>query len=52
MLDEMVDDRYKVSNTPNLTRWNSSMSIREIIVQLTTNYGAQHHRLSPYSNEY
>ena len=39
MLDETVDDRYKVSNTPNLTGWNSSMSIREIIVQLTTNYG-------------
>ncbi len=39
MLDETVDDRYKVSNTPNLTGWNLSMSIREIIVQLTMNYG-------------
>jgi predicted nucleic-acid-binding Zn-ribbon protein len=39
MLDETIDDRYKVSNTPNLTGWNSSMSIREIIVHLTTNYG-------------
>jgi hypothetical protein len=39
MLDDSVNDRYKVSNTPNLTGWNSSMTIREIIVQLTTNYG-------------
>ena len=39
MLDDTVSDRYKVSNMPNLTGWNSSMSICEIIVQMMTNYG-------------
>jgi hypothetical protein len=29
---------YKVSNNPNLTGWNSSMSIRSIINQLRQNY--------------
>ena len=40
MLNDTISDRYKVSNTPNLTGWNSTMSIRDIIVQLMTNYGA------------
>ena len=39
MLDEMVPDRYKVSNTPNLTGWNVSMSLRAILDQLMANYG-------------
>ena len=39
MLDEMVADQYKVSNTPNLTGWNVSMSIRGILDQLMANYG-------------
>ena len=39
MLDDSVNDRFKVSNTPNLTGWNTSMAIRDIIVQLNTNYG-------------
>jgi hypothetical protein len=39
MLDDKISDRYKVSNTPNLMGWNSTMSIRDIIVQLMTNYG-------------
>jgi hypothetical protein len=39
MLDEMVPDRYKVSNTPNMTGWNVTMSLREILDQLMANYG-------------
>jgi hypothetical protein len=39
MLDETVPDRYKVSNNPNLTGWNASMSIRAILDQLMANYG-------------
>jgi hypothetical protein len=39
MLDETVPDQYKVSNTPNLTGWNMSMSIRGILDQLMANYG-------------
>jgi hypothetical protein len=39
MLDERVPDRYKVSNTPNLTGWNVSMPLRGILDQLMTNYG-------------
>jgi hypothetical protein len=38
MLDETVPDRYKVLNTPMLTRWNSSMPIHSIITQLMQNY--------------
>ncbi len=39
MLDETVPDRYKVSNTPNMTGWNVSMSLRAILDQLMANYG-------------
>ncbi len=39
MLDEMVPNRYKVLNTPNLTGWNVSMSLRGILDQLMANYG-------------
>ncbi len=39
MLNEMVPARYKVSNTPNLTGWNLSMSVRAILDQLMANYG-------------
>jgi hypothetical protein len=38
MLDETVPDRYKVSNNPNLTGWNASMSIRAILNQLMANH--------------
>jgi hypothetical protein len=39
MLDETVPDRYKVSNTPNLTGWNVSVSFQGILNQLMANYG-------------
>jgi hypothetical protein len=39
MLDEMVPDQYKVSNTPNLTGWSVAMSIQGILDQLMANYG-------------
>ncbi len=34
-----IPDQYKVSNTPNLTGWNVSMSIWGIIDLLMANYG-------------
>jgi hypothetical protein len=39
MLDETVPDRYKVSNTPNLTGWNVLMPLRGTLDQLMANYG-------------
>jgi hypothetical protein len=39
MLDKTVPDRYKVSNNPNLTGWNASMSICAILNKLMANYG-------------
>jgi hypothetical protein len=34
MLNELVPNQFKVSNTPKLTGWNSTMSIHEILTQL------------------
>ncbi len=39
MLDDSVPIRFKVLNIPNLTGWNASMSIQEILNQLETSYG-------------
>jgi hypothetical protein len=39
MLDKTVPNRYKVLNNPNLTGWNSPMSICSINNQLRKNYG-------------
>jgi hypothetical protein len=39
MLDDTVPNQFKVSNQPNLTRWNPSMSIQDILTQLETSYG-------------
>jgi hypothetical protein len=39
MLDENVAYQFKVSNMPTLTRWNMSMSIREMLNQLKGTYG-------------
>ena len=38
MLNKMVPDQYKVSNTPNLTGWNVSISIWGVLDQLMANY--------------
>jgi hypothetical protein len=39
MLDDSVPIQFQVSNIPNLTGWNASMSIQEILNQLETSYG-------------
>ncbi len=39
MLNDNIIDQFKVSNTPHMTGWNSSMSIHSIIKQLETLYG-------------
>jgi hypothetical protein len=39
MLDENIADQFKVLNVPTLTRWNTSMSIREMLDQLEGTYG-------------
>jgi hypothetical protein len=39
MLDETVSNQFKVSNTPNLKGWNSTMTIRIILEQLEALYG-------------
>jgi hypothetical protein len=39
MLDELVPNQFKVSNTPTLTGWNSTMLIHEILTQLEDGYG-------------
>ncbi len=39
MLDETVSNQFKVSNTPNLTGWNSTMTIRVNLKQLEALYG-------------
>ncbi len=39
MLDELVPDQYKVTNNPNLLRWNPTMSIQLILAQLENLYG-------------
>jgi hypothetical protein len=39
MLDNTVPNQFKVSNQPNLTGWNASMSIQDILTQLETLYG-------------
>jgi hypothetical protein len=39
MLDDSISNQFKVSNTPNLTGWNSTMMILFILEQLKTSYG-------------
>ncbi len=39
MLDEHINDIFKVSNDPNLQGWNPTMSIQIILAQLETLYG-------------
>jgi hypothetical protein len=38
MLDDSIPIQFKVSNQPNLTGWNASMSIQDIMTQLETSY--------------
>jgi hypothetical protein len=39
MLDDSISNQFKVSNTPNLTGWNSMMTILVILDQLELSYG-------------
>jgi hypothetical protein len=39
MLNDHIDDAFKVSNSPTLQGWNQSMEIMEILDQITTTYG-------------
>ena len=39
MLEDNIDDAFKVSNTPTLRGWNMSMEIMEMLDQITTTYG-------------
>ncbi len=39
MLDNNIDNAFKVSNSPTLRGWNQSMEIMEILNQITTTYG-------------
>jgi hypothetical protein len=39
MLNETVSNQFKVSSTPNITGWNSTMMIRIILEQLEALYG-------------
>jgi hypothetical protein len=39
MLDKMVPNQFKVSNTPTLTGWNSTMLIHKILTRLEDEYG-------------
>jgi hypothetical protein len=38
MLNKNITDQFKVSKVPTLTRWNTSMSIREMLDQLKGTY--------------
>jgi hypothetical protein len=39
MLDDNIDDAFKVSNSPKLRGWNQLMEIMEILEQITMTYG-------------
>jgi hypothetical protein len=39
MLNELVPNQYKVSNTPRLIEWNASMFIQDILNQMEDLYG-------------
>jgi hypothetical protein len=39
MLDDSIPIQFKVLNIANLTGWNASMSIQEILTQLKMSYG-------------
>ncbi len=39
MLSDLISDQFNVSNTPNLTGWNSTMTTLDILKQLETLYG-------------
>ncbi len=46
MLNDNISDQFKVSNTPNMTGWNLSMTVRLILEQLEASYGKPDNMLS------
>ncbi len=39
LLDDNIDDTFKVSNNPALVGWNPAMEVRDIFDQITSTYG-------------
>jgi hypothetical protein len=39
LLDDNIDDAFKVSNNPALAGWNPTMEVQEIFDQITSTYG-------------
>jgi hypothetical protein len=39
VLNNNIANQFKVSNTPNMTGWNSSMTVHSILKQLENSYG-------------
>ncbi len=39
MLNDNIANQFKVSNTPNMMEWNSSMTVHSILKQLENSYG-------------
>jgi hypothetical protein len=39
VLNDNIDNAFKVSNDPNLVGWNSAMELQEIFDQITATYG-------------
>jgi hypothetical protein len=39
VLDDNIDNAFKVSNDPNLIGWNPAMELREVFNQITATYG-------------
>jgi hypothetical protein len=50
MLDANVSEKFKVSNNPALTGWNSTMSIIDILNQLQVSYGKPN-MMTLYTND-
>jgi hypothetical protein len=50
MLDANVSEKFKVSNNPALTGWNSTMSIIDILNQLQVSYGKPN-MMTLYNND-
>ncbi len=50
MLDELVPNQYKVSNTQELIGWNASMSIQDILNQMEGSYGKPSSKLLCITN--
>jgi hypothetical protein len=50
MLNDNIADQFKVSNTPNMMGWNSSMTVCLILEQLENSYGKPNTMLLFHNN--